>query len=54
MDRNILRRLTWALELAPNLLLIPGSPSRLHRTENVAAQHIALDEQPHRELNAPV
>jgi pyridoxine 4-dehydrogenase len=54
MNRDILRRLTWALELAPNLLLIPGSPSRLHRAENVAAQHIAPDEQPRRELSAPV
>jgi aryl-alcohol dehydrogenase-like predicted oxidoreductase len=43
--------LAWALELAPNLLLIPGTSSRRHLAENVAAQSIELDEQAHRELS---
>jgi aryl-alcohol dehydrogenase-like predicted oxidoreductase len=42
--------LAWALELAPNLLLIPGTSSRRHLAENIAAQHVELDEQAHREL----
>jgi pyridoxine 4-dehydrogenase len=46
--------LAWALELAPNLLLIPGTSSRLHLAENVAAQHVALDEQARRELSVTV
>jgi aryl-alcohol dehydrogenase-like predicted oxidoreductase len=43
--------LAWALELAPNLLLIPGTASRLHLAENVAAQYVELDEQAQRELS---
>lgn len=46
--------LAWALELAPNLLLIPGTASRRHLAENIAAQHVELDEQAHRELRIDI
>jgi len=42
--------LAWALDLAPNLLLIPGTSSRRHLAENLAAAHVHLDEQARREL----
>jgi pyridoxine 4-dehydrogenase len=42
--------LAWALELVPNLLLIPGTASRQHLAENIAAQYVELDEQAQREL----
>ncbi len=42
--------LAWALELAPNLLVIPGSSSRQHLVENIDAQQVELDELARREL----
>jgi pyridoxine 4-dehydrogenase len=42
--------LAWALDLAPNLLVIPGTSSRRHLAENLAAAHVHLDEQARREL----
>lgn len=45
--------LAWALELAPNLLVIPGSSSRQHLIENIDAQQVELDELARRELPWP-
>jgi hypothetical protein len=39
------------LDLAPNLLLIPGTSSRPHLAQNLAAAHVRLDEQARRELS---
>jgi pyridoxine 4-dehydrogenase len=39
-----------ALQLAPNVLLIPGTGSTGHLRENLAAEHVALDDQALREL----
>jgi aryl-alcohol dehydrogenase-like predicted oxidoreductase len=36
--------------LAPNVLLIPGTGSTDHLLENLAAEHVALDDQALREL----
>jgi len=36
--------LAWLLDLAPNILLIPGTRTRAHLTENLAAAEIRLDE----------
>jgi pyridoxine 4-dehydrogenase len=36
--------LAWLLDLAPNILLIPGTRTRGHLTENLAAVHIRLDD----------
>ncbi|HEX3449611.1 MAG TPA: aldo/keto reductase [Isosphaeraceae bacterium] len=36
--------LAWALDLAPNVLLIPGTSSRHHLAENLAAASVALDD----------
>jgi len=36
--------LAWLLDLAPNILLIPGTRSRAHLAENLAAAAIVLDE----------
>ena len=38
------------LQLAPNVLLIPGTGSAAHLLENLAAEHVALDDQARREL----
>jgi pyridoxine 4-dehydrogenase len=35
--------LAWELAVAPNLLLIPGTASRQHLRENIAASQIVLD-----------
>ena len=43
--------LAWLLQLAPNVLLIPGTGSIAHLRENLAAAEIALDEQALRELD---
>ncbi|HUC15012.1 MAG TPA: aldo/keto reductase [Acidimicrobiales bacterium] len=43
--------LAWALELAPNVLVIPGTSSRVHLSENLGAQQVELDEQARRELS---
>ena len=42
--------LQWLLQLAPNVLLIPGTGSAAHLLENLAAEHVALDDQARREL----
>jgi aryl-alcohol dehydrogenase-like predicted oxidoreductase len=36
--------LAWLLHLAPNILLIPGTRTRLHLAENLAAPDVSLDE----------
>lgn len=42
--------LKWLLQLASNVLLIPGTGSTAHLLENLAAEHVALDDQALREL----
>jgi pyridoxine 4-dehydrogenase len=42
--------LQWLLQLAPNVLLIPGTGSTAHLLENLAAEHVALDDEALREL----
>jgi pyridoxine 4-dehydrogenase len=42
--------LQWLLQLAPNVLLIPGTGSTSHLLENLAAEHLTLDDQARREL----
>ncbi|WP_079211133.1 aldo/keto reductase family oxidoreductase [Brucella pituitosa] len=44
--------LSWLLRRAPNILLIPGTASRLHLRENLAAQTIELPQDALSELNA--
>jgi aryl-alcohol dehydrogenase-like predicted oxidoreductase len=36
--------LAWLLDLAPNILLIPGTSTRVHLTENLAAADVELDD----------
>ncbi len=36
--------LAWLLGLAPNVLLIPGTRTRVHLTENLAAPDVVLDD----------
>ena len=43
--------LQWLLQLAPNVLLIPGTGSVVHLLENLAAEGVALDDQALRELD---
>jgi aryl-alcohol dehydrogenase-like predicted oxidoreductase len=42
--------LAWLLNLAPNVLLIPGTSSTAHLEQNVAAAGITLDEHTQAEL----
>ena len=42
--------LQWLLRLALNVLLIPGTGSVAHLTDNLAAEYVALDDQALREL----
>jgi aryl-alcohol dehydrogenase-like predicted oxidoreductase len=42
--------LQWLLQLAANVLLIPGTGSTGHLLENLAAEHVALDDEARREL----
>ena len=42
--------LQWLLQLAPSVLLIPGTGSTGHLLENLAAEHVALDDKALREL----
>jgi pyridoxine 4-dehydrogenase len=42
--------LQWLLQLAPNVLLIPGTGSVAHLLDNLAAEYVALDDQALREL----
>jgi pyridoxine 4-dehydrogenase len=43
--------LQWLLQLAPNVLLIPGTGSIAHLRENLAAEHVALDDEALRTLD---
>jgi pyridoxine 4-dehydrogenase len=43
--------LAWLLQRSPNILLIPGTSSRAHLRENVAATQLALSEADVAELN---
>ena len=42
--------LQWLLQLAPNVLLIPGTGSAAHLRQNLAAEYVALDDQALRDL----
>jgi pyridoxine 4-dehydrogenase len=44
--------LQWLLQLAPNMLLIPGTGSATHLLENLAAEYVTLDDGALRELAA--
>jgi diketogulonate reductase-like aldo/keto reductase len=44
--------LGWALQLAPNVLLIPGTASRKHLRENLDAATVHLDPDAIRDLSA--
>jgi len=44
--------LAWALDLAPNVLLIPGTSSVRHLEENLAAAGVVLDEDARQQLAA--
>ena len=44
--------LAWALTVAPNVLLIPGTSSVHHLEENLAVADIELDDESREELNA--
>ena len=43
--------LAWLLELAPNVLLIPGTSSPAHLIDNMATSRIRLDEDAHKILD---
>jgi len=43
--------LQWLLQLAPNVLLIPGTASLAHLQENLAAEDVTLDDQALRDLD---
>jgi pyridoxine 4-dehydrogenase len=43
--------LGWLLQLAPNVLLIPGTGSVVHLRENLAAEGVTLDAEALRELD---
>jgi aryl-alcohol dehydrogenase-like predicted oxidoreductase len=42
--------LRWLLDLAPNILLIPGTRTRAHLAENLAATGTGLDDAARAEL----
>ena len=44
--------LQWLLQLAPNVLLIPGTGSIAHLRENMAAEGMTLDDEALRQLDA--
>jgi len=44
--------LQWLLQLAPNVLLIPGTGSVAHLRENLAAEGVTLDDEALRQLEA--
>jgi pyridoxine 4-dehydrogenase len=44
--------LAWALSVAPNVLLIPGTSSVQHLEENLAVADIELDTETREQLNA--
>ena len=43
--------LQWLLQLAPNVLLIPGTGAIAHLRENVAAEAVTLDDEALRTLD---
>ena len=43
--------LEWLLQLAPNVLLIPGTASVAHLRENLAAERVQLDDEAVRQLD---
>jgi pyridoxine 4-dehydrogenase len=43
--------LQWLLQLAPNVLLIPGTGSVAHLRENLAAESVTLDDEALRQLD---
>jgi aryl-alcohol dehydrogenase-like predicted oxidoreductase len=43
--------LAWLLDLAPNVLLIPGTRSRAHLTENLQVAAVTLDDAARADLN---
>jgi pyridoxine 4-dehydrogenase len=45
--------LAWALQAAPNILLIPGTASRTHLRENLEAASVRLDPDAVRDLSVP-
>jgi pyridoxine 4-dehydrogenase len=46
--------LVWLLDLAPNILLIPGTRTRAHLAENLAAADVRLDDMARAELSRHV
>ena len=44
--------LAWLLDLAPNILLIPGTRARTHLHENLASASVRLDDEARAELAA--
>ncbi|MFY9763869.1 MAG: aldo/keto reductase, partial [Mycobacterium sp.] len=44
--------LAWALTVAPNVLLIPGTSSVQHLEENLAVADLELDDETREQLNA--
>jgi pyridoxine 4-dehydrogenase len=42
--------LAWLLDLAPNILLIPGTRTRAHLAENLSAANVRLDDSARAEL----
>ena len=42
--------LAWLLDLAPNILLIPGTRTRVHLAENIESAAVRLDEEARAEL----
>jgi len=44
--------LAWALSVAPNVLLIPGTSSVQHLEENLAVADVELDGETREQLNA--
>jgi pyridoxine 4-dehydrogenase len=42
--------LAWLLDLAPNVLLIPGTRTRVHLAENLGASAVRLDDAARAEL----
>ena len=44
--------LAWALSVAPNVLLIPGTSSVQHLEENLAVADIELDDETREQLSA--
>jgi pyridoxine 4-dehydrogenase len=43
--------LQWLLQLAPHVLLIPGTASLAHLRDNLAAEDVTLDDEALRDLD---